>query len=192
MSRQNYDDLNNSEDEETSVQQYGKCTTKKSLQSYFRLKLRNRFVENQIKRIDSLVAQAILVDNIACRLFKKFLKYDNYSKRSDLVQYLDCYLLCDSLLYTGQFRINENRIQNLILLSPTTEWEEKIEKAIHHDYKYNCVLSMSTTRSVIRDLKRDCLEEIECHEHYYEFTRAVASKSRRIKHFLGDIYDTIE
>lgn len=185
-----YDSLYESDEEENTTAEYGKCTKQKSLNAYFKLRATNRFVDSQLKRLNNLVAQAILVDRVGCKLFKKFLYYDSYTKKSNLVRVVDCYLLCDEMLSMKNLMTDEYRLCYLSVLSRDKVFERKIERAVNHDYKYKCNYAMSKTKEVIRELKKECLEEIECHEDYSKFNSEILSQSRRIKHYLKEIYES--
>lgn len=186
-----YDNLYESEEEDNSIAEYGKCTKQKSLNAYFRLRASNRFVDSQLKRLENLVAQGILVDRVGCRLFKKFLYYDSYTRKSKLMRVVDCYLLCDEMLSMRNLMTDEYRISYLGKLCEDEDWQEKIKRAVKSDNKYKSNYAMSKTREVVRELRKECLYEIECHEDYSKFNTEIITQTRRIKHYLKEIYESI-
>ena len=109
--RELYNDDDYSDPEDNSS--YRRCTKRKTLTAYFRLKLRKDYIDNQLRRLNSLTRKEILRDYVGYTLFKRYLK--NEPESSMIMRLLKCYFISSDLLSSEYINTDDERITKLIL-----------------------------------------------------------------------------
>lgn len=112
-----------------------------------------------------------LVSNpLGNRLFKAFLKIGHRHDKSSAMISLECYELCNKI--GDNIERYRDYIDDLIELSPSYLWEEKLNEAIDESESE----AYDRLQSVLDELKLECVQTIGSHIDYDRFRRELLRK----------------
>ena len=123
-----------------------------------------------IQQIENIAGMSVpgLVKNLQAKnLFRNFLKIGHRSDKSNALIALECFELCDDLLEDVEQRTE--RLDELIDMCPSYLWEERLSESVSDEKKFPEVLD---------ELKKECLDTIQCHNDYDRFRRELLRKIR--------------
>lgn len=125
----------------------------------------------QIESIAMMNVTGIIQNAEANKLLKTFLQIGHRSDKSNALLLVECYELCERVL--GDCDSYRDHLDDLFELCPSFLWEQKINDAcdaatpdhIHHQLE-----------EVLRALKKECVNNIECDHDFTRFRRELLRK----------------
>lgn len=125
----------------------------------------------QIEQFSMMSASGLVTHPLCKLLFRNFLKIGHRTDKSNALLSLECYEICDKLLNEKQF--NSDIVDELIEMCPSFVWETKINNAIDYTTKTN---DKQQITHLLNELKRDCVNTIECHNDFDRFRKELLRK----------------
>lgn len=123
----------------------------------------------QIEHIALMNVSTLVVHPNARKLFENFLRIGHRTDKSEAMALLECHELCDRFLQNLHLIHDSESIDDLLSLCPSFALEEKLLSSIQS-------ADLPSVRRCLIDLKRECINNIECHNDYDRFHRELLRK----------------
>lgn len=124
---------------------------------------------DQIEHFAMMNVQTLIVHPAGKKLFEKFLTIGHHTDKSEAMELLNCYDLCDKVLKNRHPFQDQDVLDDLKSICPNFTWEDRITNQIENN-------NLNHFRQVLKDLKRECVHSIECHHDYDRFRRELLRK----------------
>lgn len=128
----------------------------------------------QIEHFVMMNVSTLIQHSTGKTLFQNFLRIGHRHDKSEAMIHLECYEMCDKFLQNPRLCDDQDVIDDLLGLCPTFTWEQRITDALENNSLRN-----DRIRHVLNDLKRECVNSIECHNDYDRFRRELLRKIGR-------------
>lgn len=122
----------------------------------------------QIESYSIMNVNQLLKDTAGLKLFKAFLKIGHERVKPTTLLNIECYELCDKLLQNTEFK--DSLVEELVELCPTFEWEERVNEVLQ------CNNAETEFPALLKELKIECINSIECDQNYYRFRQELSAK----------------
>lgn len=126
---------------------------------------------DQIEHFAMMNVQTLMAHPTGKKLFENFLSIGHLEDQSESMTHLNCFDMCEKILHNRHLIQDQDFLDEFLSSCPSFVWEERINDAINQ--------SDHDLRQVIRDLKRECVHSIECHNDYDRFRRELLRKIGR-------------
>lgn len=127
----------------------------------------------QIEHVALMSVSTLVVHPNGKQLFENFLRIGHRTDKSQAMALLECHELCDKILIKNdQDFLNDQNSElfaELLALCPSFPMEEKLLGSIQST-------DVQNVRRCLIDLKRECINFIECHNDYDRFRRELLRK----------------
>lgn len=123
----------------------------------------------QIEHFSMMNTSTLICHPIGKRLFANFLRIGHQHDKSEAMLHLECFDLCDNFLTNTRMIRDKEMIDDLLGLCPSYLWEERITNAINEKNSIDIY-------QVLKELKHECVQNIECHNDYDRFRRELLRK----------------
>lgn len=131
----------------------------------------------QIEHFAMMNIASLIAHSEGKPLFKNFLRIGHRNDKSEAMEFLECYEMCEKLLKHLHLIHDHDQLDDLFAVCPSFTWEERITEAVEKDKKHHYHSHVEAIH-VLNELKRNCLHNIECHR---DFGRFHAELLRKIK-----------
>lgn len=127
---------------------------------------------DQIEHFAMMNVHTLIVHPVGKKLFQNFLRIGHLTDRSEAMDLLDCYELCDKIQRNRHLIHNQDTIDSLLSTCPSWAWEERITNVIENN-------NNNHLQQILNDLKIECIHSIECHHDFDRFKRELLRKIGR-------------
>lgn len=131
----------------------------------------------EIEHITMMSIQSLIHNSTGNTLFKNFLRIGHRIDKSEAMEHLEFYEMCDAFLQNRQLIRDLNFIDDFLSLCPYFHWEERINNVIENN---DVDQTDQQLQLILNDFKRECIHSIECHNDYDRFRREMLRKIGRL------------
>lgn len=122
----------------------------------------------QIEHFAMMNIASLIVHPEGKPLFKNFLRVGHRNDKSEAMEFLECFEICEKLLKHLNLIHDDDQLDELFAVCPSFTWEERITEAVKKDKKHHLNSHVETIH-VLNELKRNCIHNIECHRDFGRF-----------------------
>lgn len=159
------------------------------IKTFLRETRRKNFIKNQLERISIMTLSDMIMDPMVEILIFRYLLKEHQLGILEIKTLWQCYKISEKILWNTDLINDREIIESLLRTCPPIIWEHDIinlaeQSKKHKNHKHIVIM--------IKKLMDECIMDMECTTSYYSFYSDIAFRAKKLKKYLGELFDDIE